>query len=105
MNSAETPWKKSTFVSASNVVHKPRHKHRSQKRSTAIVRSKKVKMNPTPVILGESPEKIKITPVMQNGQVIALHVSCSCGCESTFDVQYAASAPPITSETEQGDAA
>lgn len=89
MKTTEHQWKKSTFVSAAHVVHKHRSLHRPQKRLSTILRAKQVKVNPEPVVIGEQTEKIRIAPIMENGQVKALRVTCACGCEATFDIQYA----------------
>jgi len=90
MNRSDTQWKKSAFVNAAHVVSQQPSRRSTGKRLTDVIRSNNVKLNPQPVVVGTQAEKIKITPIMQNNQMKALHVSCSCGCESTFDIQYAA---------------
>ncbi len=90
MNTSENPWGKSTYVSRAHVVQKPRGIRRPEKRLTGILRADKVRFRPEPVEIGARPDKIQVTPVMKDGQIKALHVVCPCGCESTFDIQYAA---------------
>lgn len=90
MKTSEHQWKKSTFVSAAHVVHKHRNVHRQKKRLSTILRANQVKLNPEPVIIGDQTEKIRLTPIFENGQIKALRVTCTCGCEATFDIQYAA---------------
>ncbi|MDF7801345.1 hypothetical protein P4C99_17840 [Pontiellaceae bacterium B1224] len=90
MNTSEKQWEKSTYVSRSHVAQKPRVHRGPSKRLTGILRSEKVKLNPEPIEIGVKREKIQVTPVMKEGQIKALHVVCPCGCESTFDIQYAA---------------
>jgi hypothetical protein len=90
MNTSETQWKKSTFVSAAHVLHRPRRMPRNGKRLTSILRADKVRIKPDPVIIGAKQETIQVVPISHNGQVTALRVSCACGCESTFDIQYGA---------------
>lgn len=88
MKKTNTQWKKSTFVSATHVMHRPRHAQRTGKRLTGILRAEKVKIKPEPIIIGAAEESIKIVPIAQNGQIRALRVTCPCGRESTFDIQY-----------------
>ncbi len=90
MNTSETQWKKSTFISAAHVLHRPRSTPRRSKRLTGIVRGENVKLKVNPVVIGAKAEKIQLSPNMQDGQIKALRVNCACGCESTFDIQYGA---------------
>jgi len=90
METSKNQWKKSTFVSATHVLHKPRNARRHGKRLSNILRAENVELKTEPVEIGTALEKIQITPIMENGQVKALRVTCACGRESTFDIQYAA---------------
>lgn len=90
MNTSEKEWEKSTYVSRTHVVQKSHGLRRPEKRLTGILRAAKVKFKPEPVQIGINQDKIKVNPVIKDGQIKALHVVCSCGCESTFDIQYAA---------------
>jgi hypothetical protein len=91
MNTSENQWEKSAFVRLDHVVHKPRTiTRRPEKRLTGIVRAEKVHYRPEPIAINPEKDNIQITPVIKDGQVRALRVVCSCGCESTFDIQYAA---------------
>ncbi len=74
-----------------HVVHKPRTvMRRPEKRLSGIVSAEKVRFRPEPIAINPEKDRIQVTPVIKDGQVRALRVVCSCGCESTFDIQYAA---------------
>lgn len=90
METSQNQWKKSTFVSAAHVLHKSRNSRRHGKRRSNILRAENVELKKEPVEIGTALENIQITPIMENGQVKALRVTCACGRESTFDIQYAA---------------
>ncbi|MDF7806394.1 hypothetical protein P4E94_03020 [Pontiellaceae bacterium B12219] len=89
MKTSEKQWEKSTYVSRTHMAHKPLSQRRPLKRQTGIVRADKVQFQPNPIEIGIKQEKIQLTPIMKDGQIKALHVVCPCGCESTFDIQYA----------------
>jgi hypothetical protein len=89
MKTSDHQWKKSTFVSAAHVVQKQRNVHRPKKRLSTILRANQVQLNPKPVVIGDQTEKIRLNPIFENGQIKALRVTCACGCEATFDIQYA----------------
>jgi hypothetical protein len=93
MSHSEPSWKKSAFVSARHVLQPSRSTHRQSRRLNTIVRSAKVKMGAKPIVIGESDDKIKVIPILTGGRVTALKVICSCGHESTFDIQYNQGAP------------
>jgi len=90
MKTSDNPWQKSSFVKRDHVVHKPHRGRRPLKRLSGILRAETVRYSPEPVELGEKTSKIQLEPVVVDGQVKALRVSCTCGCQSTFDIQYAA---------------
>ena len=94
MSTIEHQWEKSTFVGASHVIHRPRNPQRSNKRLSNIFRMENVLLGENPVEIGAKPEKIRVAPVMEQGQIKALHVTCACGCEATFDIQYATGETP-----------
>ncbi|QBG47411.1 hypothetical protein EGM51_08400 [Verrucomicrobia bacterium S94] len=94
MKTPDKQWEQRTYISRANVAHKPLSRSRPLKRQTAIVRAEKIRFNSTPVEIGAKQEQIQLTPIMKDGQVKALQAVCSCGCKSTFDIQYATEGEP-----------
>ena len=88
MNTTEPHRKHDVFVSATTVVQHPRSKPRTAKRLARILQAEQVVHDPRPVPTGPAMEKIRIIPIMENGQIKALRAICACGSESTYDIQY-----------------
>lgn len=90
MNTSDNLWKENAYISKTSVVQKQSGRRSSVKHLTKILRADKVQFNPIPVEIGTKLEKIQIKPILKDGKIVALHVICPCGCDSTFDIQYAA---------------
>ncbi|MBN2164479.1 MAG: hypothetical protein JXR25_04880 [Pontiellaceae bacterium] len=88
MKTSNHQWEKSTFVSAAHVHHKKRAKTRAPRRFSTIIRADQIVYRKDPVPIGEPQDNIRVTPIFENGKIKSLRVSCTCGCEATFDIQY-----------------
>ncbi len=77
---------------------------RAENRLKNVLPANKVRFVDAPVIIGapEQPEQleepkdpknteqqIQLTPILEDTQIRSLKATCSCGCEATFDIQYA----------------
>ena len=75
-------------MSAAHVLHKNRVKRTAPRRFSTIIRANRTVERKEPVVIGGPQEDIQVTPIFENGTIKALKVSCSCGREATFNIQY-----------------
>jgi hypothetical protein len=91
MNTNDLDLKNGGFVNTMKVVPRPLNRQHATRRCSRILRAEQIYISSEPISVGTPRETIQIIPIMENGRIKALKAVCSCGSESTYDIQYAES--------------